>query len=77
MLMLELKEHISTHLNIMYGKPTIKGTRIPVELIVEKLAYGETEQQLLEAYPHITQESIQACLLYAALSLKNELVIFV
>lgn len=58
----------------MFGKPVIKSTRIPVDLILEKLAMGESVDQLLIAYPKITKESIQACLLYASLLIKNELV---
>jgi uncharacterized protein (DUF433 family) len=51
---------------ILGGKPVIEGTRISVELIVEHLAAGETVEQLLEAYPHITREGIRAALAYAA-----------
>lgn len=65
---------ISTDPNIMFGKPVINGTRIPVELILEKLALGETPEQLLNAYPRITKEDITACLLFAMHSIKNVLV---
>lgn len=51
---------------IMVGKPTLKGTRITVELIVGKLAYGETVEDILEDYPHLTREQIYACLRFAA-----------
>lgn len=51
---------------ILGGKPVIEGTRISVELIVEHLAVGETVEQLLEAYPHITREGIRAALAFAA-----------
>lgn len=51
---------------IMMGKPVIKGTRLTVELILEKLAAGETVDQLLEAHPRLTREGIQAALAYAA-----------
>ena len=47
---------------VMMGKPVIAGTRITVELILEKLAAGETAEQILEAYPHLTQEGIQAAI---------------
>ena len=50
----------------MLGKPVIKGTRLTVELICEKLAAGETVAQLLEAHPQLTQEGIQAALDYAS-----------
>lgn len=53
---------------IMFGKPVIKGTRLPVEIILEKLAYGYryTDEKLLEEYPFITKEDIYAALLYAS-----------
>lgn len=46
----------------MMGKPVVAGTRITVELILEKLAAGETIEQLLEAHPRLTKEGIQAAL---------------
>lgn len=48
--------------SIMMGKPVVAGTRITVELILEKLAVGETVEQLLEAHPRLTKEGIQAAL---------------
>ena len=48
--------------SIMMGKPVVAGTRITVELILEKLAAGETVEQLLEAHPRLTREGIQAAL---------------
>ena len=48
--------------SIMMGKPVIAGTRITVELILEKFAVGETVEQLLEAHPRLTKEGIQAAL---------------
>ena len=51
---------------VMMGKPVIVGTRITVELILEKLAAGETIEQLLEAHPRLTRESIHAALAFAA-----------
>jgi uncharacterized protein (DUF433 family) len=65
---------ISINPNVMFGKPVINGTRIPVELILEKIAYGETIEYLLEAYPGITIEDINACQFYALQSVKNDLV---
>jgi uncharacterized protein (DUF433 family) len=50
----------------MMGKPCIKGTRIPVYLLLEKMAAGETFEQLLTAYPQLTCEDLRACLEYAA-----------
>ncbi|HMV45083.1 MAG TPA: DUF433 domain-containing protein [Leptospiraceae bacterium] len=71
---MDVKEYITRDPKIMFGKPVIKGTRIPVDLILEKLALGETIEQLLLAYPKINQVSINACLLYASLLIKNEVV---
>lgn len=58
----------------MMGKPVIAGTRIPVELILEKLGAGETVEQLLEAYPRLTEEAIRAALLFAAQALRADVV---
>jgi len=49
---------------VMMGKPVIAGTRITVELILEKLAAGETAEQLLESHPRLTREAILAALSY-------------
>jgi uncharacterized protein (DUF433 family) len=51
---------------VMMGKPCVKGTRIPVYLLLEKMAAGETPEQLVAAYPQITIEDLRACLEYAA-----------
>ena len=51
---------------VMMGKPMIRGTRIPVELLLRKLAEGATEADLLDAYPRLTREDIQAAIGYAA-----------
>jgi uncharacterized protein (DUF433 family) len=54
--------------------PAIIGTRITVELILEKLAAGETVEQLLEAHPRLTREAVQAALAFAAEALKADVV---
>lgn len=59
---------------IMVGKPVIKGTRITVELILEKLAAGETFDDILTSYPQLNRNQILACLEYAHRSLCNEFV---
>jgi len=56
------------------GKAVIRGTRVPVEIIVEKLAAGETEEDLLVAYPRLTREEIHAALAYAARALRADFV---
>ncbi len=56
----------------MMGKPVIKGTRITVELVLEKLSAGESIENLLEAHPQLNKEQIQAALAFAAQSLKGD-----
>ena len=56
------------------GKPTIEGTRLTVELILEKLAAGEGTAQILEAHPRLTRDAILAALDYAAKTLRSDLV---
>lgn len=68
----QLLKRIVVDPKIMLGKPVIKGTRLPVELIMEKLAYGETLEQLKQDYPFICQDDIRAALLYAAKRLAHE-----
>ena len=60
---------IKTDPNVMMGKPVIAGTRITVELILEKLAAGETVEQILDAHPRLTREAVSAALLYAVQNL--------
>lgn len=52
--------------NVMMGKPVVRGTRIPVELILEKLGAGETIEHLLEAHPRLTREGVLAALRFGA-----------
>jgi uncharacterized protein (DUF433 family) len=70
--MINWKEYIISDSSILAGKPVIKGTRISVELILEKLSEEETIDQILVAHPHINKESILACLAFAKDSLNNE-----
>ena len=58
--------------NILVGKPTIKGTRLAVEFIIDLLAQGWTTEEVLRNYPGIAIEDIQACLSYASTSLQSE-----
>jgi uncharacterized protein (DUF433 family) len=57
---------------ILVGKPVIKGTRIAVEFIVDLLANGWSEEDIIHNYPGVTQEDIQACLSYASVLLHSE-----
>lgn len=60
--------------SVMMGKPVIASTRITVELILEKLAAGESIQQILEAHPKLSEESIRAALAFASEALKADVV---
>lgn len=55
---------------MMMGKPTVAGTRITVELVLEELAAGETTEQILSAHPRLTEEGIRAALAFAAEALR-------
>lgn len=61
--------------NILLGKPTIKGTRISVEFILERLADGWNENKILESYPHLKQEDIQAVFAYLNDCVKDGLMV--
>ena len=64
--MKELIKRIICDPNICNGKPCIKGTRIPVHIILDLLSAGENFEGIKKAYPNITDEDIRACLAYAA-----------
>jgi uncharacterized protein (DUF433 family) len=68
-------DRIEINPKIMLGKPVIRGTRIPVELIVRKMAEGADEKALLQAYPNLTPQDVHAALRYAADSLAHEEVV--
>ncbi len=72
--MIDWSLHIESKPQILFGKPVIKNTRIPVDLILEKLAAGDSMIDLLSAYPKIKKEDVVACLLFAADSIKNEVI---
>jgi uncharacterized protein (DUF433 family) len=59
-------DRIEVNPEVMLGKPVIRGTRIPVELLLRKLGEGASEEDLLDAYPRLTREDIQAAVRYAA-----------
>ena len=71
----EVTQRIVIDPAVMLGKPVIRGTRITVELILRKLAEGATEQELLDAYPRLTREDIQAALAYAAEVVAHESIV--
>ena len=65
-------ERIEINPKVMMGKPVIRATRITVELILRKLSEGASEADLLDAYPRLTREDIQAAIRYAADTLAHE-----
>ena len=72
-----LTDRIEIDPDVMLGKPVIRGTRIPVELILRKLSDGASDADLLDAYPRLTREDIQAAMRYAADVLAHEEVVFI
>ena len=69
-------DRIVSEPGIMLGKPVIRGTRVPVELLVRKLGEGASVEEMLEAYPNLKREDIFAALKFAADSLSNEEIVF-
>lgn len=65
-------ERITIDSDILAGKPTIKGTRLAVEFIIELLAEGWSNPEIVTNYPGITEDDIHACLAYASMALRNE-----
>lgn len=68
------RAHIISNPGIMMGKPVIAGTRITVELILEKLAAGETVEQILAAHPHLPPDAVRAALEFAVEALKADVI---
>ena len=60
------QDHIVVDPKILVGKPVLRGTRIAVELVIDLLAQGWTQEQILENYPGLTPEAIRACVAYAS-----------
>ena len=65
---------ITSDPKVMMGKPVVAGTRITVELILEKLAAGETAEQILQAHRNLTEASIRAALAFASEALKADVI---
>jgi uncharacterized protein (DUF433 family) len=66
------KDHIVVNPDVLVGKPIIVGTRISVELLLDRFADGWSYDDILEAYPHLTREQVQAALAFAAELFKEE-----
>lgn len=69
--MVDWREHIHSDDEILLGKPVIKDTRISVEFILERLANGWTEQDILENYPRLTKEALHAVFAYTYECMKD------
>jgi uncharacterized protein (DUF433 family) len=69
---MEWRKHIHSDPEILAGKPVVKGTRLAVEFILGLLAEGWTEEQILENYPTLTQESLQAVFAFSAECIREE-----
>jgi uncharacterized protein (DUF433 family) len=70
----DYRELVVSNPGVMMGKPVIAGTRITVELILEKLAAGETVEQLLEAHPRLNEDAVRAALAFAADALRADVI---
>ncbi len=73
--MLEFLHHVEIRPDVMMGKPCFTGTRIPVYLILQKLAAGESADEILTAYPQLRAEHVRAALEYAAQLATEEIVL--
>jgi uncharacterized protein (DUF433 family) len=60
------QDRISVDPRVLVGKPVVKGTRVAVELVVDLMAQGWTQEQILDSYPNLAAEDIRACLAYAS-----------
>ncbi|HZS54062.1 MAG TPA: DUF433 domain-containing protein [Bryobacteraceae bacterium] len=72
---MDFPQNIEVPPDVMMGKPCFAGTRIPVYLILKKLAAGETAKEILDAYPQLAPEHIRAALEYAAQLASEEVII--
>jgi len=68
------KQLVISDPNVLMGKPVVAGTRITVELILEKLSAGESIEQILDAHPRLTREDVQAALAFASEALRADVV---
>jgi uncharacterized protein (DUF433 family) len=69
--------HIVSNLEILHGKPCLRGTRISVEFILELMAGGATRDDILRSYPHLSAEGVEEAIRYASQFLANDIVISV
>lgn len=69
---MRLAERIEANPDVMLGKPVIRGTRVPVELILRRISEGATEDALLASYPHLTRDDLRAAVAFAADAIAND-----
>ena len=67
----ELLVRVTTNPRVMVGKPVIRGTRLTVEYILNLLAHGATEREILDEYTYVVEDDIRACMLFACRSLED------
>ena len=72
---LTMIDRVEINAGVMQGKPVIRGTRIPVELLLRKLAEGAMSEEILDAYPQLVPEDIRAALAYAADTIAHETIL--
>jgi len=65
---------VVSHPGVMMGKPVIAGTRVTVESILEKLAAGETVEEILDAHPRLNDDAVRAALAFAAGALRADVI---
>ena len=73
---MKIHDHIEVNPQIMFGKPVIKGTRVTVELVLQKLAGGMTQDEIIKDHPNLKPEDIRAAQQFAADYLANEEIIY-
>jgi uncharacterized protein (DUF433 family) len=66
------QEHVTLDPEVLSGKPVVKGTRLAVEFIIELLAQGWSDEEIVRNYPGLSREDIQGCLSYASEALRVE-----
>ncbi len=72
---MRLPDRIEAKPDVMMGKPCVKGTRIPVYLLLQKMGAGETTEELLTAYPQLRPDDLRACIQYGAALAGEEIVL--
>ena len=71
---MDWKQHITVDPNVCHGQACVAGTRIPVSVVLDNLAAGVPESEILVSYPTLKPEAIQACVAYAADLAREEVV---